>query len=355
MLSKNETIIGSYFDAGQVELSINVTQGIDRPRHKCHYYLMIKSCLILMLLWPALAFSAEEPLEKPSNVKSTVPEMMEKLKSRITPYKWDKSIFSSENWSHQSHTVNGLPLIYWTCGKSNAQNRALILSGVHGDEVTPIYFGFRVVEWLKSKPALCDDKFVVIAPIVNPDGFLRYRRGTRTNWNKVDVNRNFDTPDWKADALRLWKSKFASQRRYFPGDAPESEPETKFQKWLIEHFKPSKIMSVHAPLNMLDFDGPENTESSAFSKAYVESCESLKDGMKKTTTILKFFAFGMYPGSLGNYAGKNLGIPTITPELPSINPQEAGYYFGEMEQSTRLFLDYKMYPKSDSKFATTTK
>lgn len=313
---------------------------------------MTRLCLILIFSWSSIVYSAEEPIEKPSELKSTIPEMMMKLKTRISSYKWDKSIFTSDGWSQQGHTINGLPLIYWTCGKSNAQNRALILSGVHGDEVTPIYFGFRVVEWLKSKPGFCDDKFVVIAPIVNPDGFLRYRRGTRTNWNKVDVNRNFNTPDWQADALRLWKTKFSSQRRYYPGDVPESEPETLFQKWLIEHFRPTKIMSVHAPLNMLDFDGPENNaEMGAFSKAYIESCESLKEGMKNTTTILKFHAFGMYPGSLGNYAGRILGIPTITPELPSINAHEAAYYFGEMEASTRLFLEYKMVPKADSKFA----
>src|SRR5690606_41921411 len=70
---------------------------------------------------------------------------------------------------------------------------------VHGDEVTPVYFGFRVVEWLKARPEICEKAFVVVAPIINPDGFLRYTSGTRTNYNKVDLNRNFDTPEWRSE------------------------------------------------------------------------------------------------------------------------------------------------------------
>lgn len=300
--------------------------------------------LVFSLVFGSISFAETE--EAPSGKQSTVPEMMAKIRQRILPYKWDRSFFIDHDWKQQGHSVNGMPLIYWSCGNPKSENRALILSGVHGDEVTPIYFGFRVVEWLKANTSVCDQKFVVVAPIVNPDGFLRYTRGTRTNWNKVDLNRNFATPDWEKDAHQLWKSKMQSQRRYYPGDKAESEPETKFQRWLIENFKPAKIMSVHAPLNLLDFDAPAGSaDMEAFTKAYVESCDFLKENLKKVTTIIKFHAYGAFPGSLGNFAGRKLGIPTITPELPTSNASEAAFYFGEMEQSTRLFLEYKMPPR----------
>ncbi len=286
--------------------------------------------------------------DEASASKAPIADMIDKLRTRSKSYKWDRSIFVVDGWSQQGETVNSLPLIYWTCGNEKSDNRALILSGVHGDEVTPIYWGFRVVDWLKANPKICENKYVVVAPIVNPDGFLRYARGTRTNFNKVDVNRNFNTPDWEKDAHRLWKTKLASQRRYYPGDKPDSEPETIFQKWLIEHFKPKKIMSVHSPLNMLDFDSPGKDDLKEFSQAYIESCDLLRSEMKRTTTILQFHAYGVFPGSLGNYAGKVLGIPTITPELPTSNPSEAAWYFGEMEASLRMFLDYKMVPKPDN-------
>lgn len=300
----------------------------------------------------------EKPVEKQTKehkeskkdtvAKPAVADMIDKLRVRSRTYKWDRSIFAEDGWIQEGETVNNLPLIYWTCGNEKNDNRTLILSGVHGDEVTPIYWGFRVVDWLKANPKVCENKFIVVAPIVNPDGFLRYAKGTRTNYNKVDINRNFNTPDWEKDAHRLWKSKLGSQRRYYPGDKPESEPETKFQVWLIEHFKPKKIMSVHSPLNMLDFDSPGKDELKQFTQAYVDSCDSLKQEMKKSTTIMQFHAFGVFPGSLGNYAGKVLGIPTITPELPSANPSEAAWYFGEMEASLRMFLEYKMLPKPDN-------
>lgn len=273
---------------------------------------------------------------------TTIPQMMDKLRERVDKlYKWDKSLFVKEGWLQQGTSVNDLPLIYWTCGNS-AENVSLILSTVHGDEVTPVYFGFRLVEWVKARPELCKNRTVVIAPLVNPDGFLRYRVGTRTNFNKVDLNRNFDTPDWAASALSLWKTKGNSQRRYYPGDKAGSEPETKFQAWLIDHFKPHKILTVHAPLNMMDYDGPQTEDALKFSKAYIDSCNQLKNVIKQATPSLNFFAYGYFPGSLGNYAGVQRGIPTLTAELPSTDADKAGFYFGELEAGTKLFLDYQI-------------
>lgn len=307
--------------------------------------------IILILFFLISTSALTKPNEEVNENKVTIADFISKLKRRVQSYRWDRSIFNSSEWLQQGYSVNNLPLIYWTCGKPSSANRALLLSAVHGDEVTPVYWGFRVVDWLKSNPKICENKFIVVAPILNPDGFLRYRTGTRTNFNKVDLNRNFSTPDWERDAHKMWKAKFGSQRRYYPGDKPETEPETKFQKWLIENFKPTKIMSVHSPLNMLDFDSPDKNDMQNFNKAYVDSCETLKQEMKKVTTIMQFHAYGLYPGSLGNYAGKVLGIPTITPELPSANPSEAAWYFGEMEDSIRMFLDYKMIPKPEGKVA----
>ncbi len=269
---------------------------------------------------------------------------MQQLKKRVLSKKfhWDLSLFTDEGWSHKSHTVNGLPLIYWTCGDRESTNASLILSTVHGDEVTPVYFGFRLVEYLKARPELCKDKFVVVAPIVNPDGFLRYRNGTRSNYHKVDLNRNFDTPDWHKDALHLWKTKYAKRRRYYPGEKPASEPETKFQMWLIDEFKPVKIMSVHAPLNILDYDGPKTPEALKLSQKYFDSIQHLRETVKKATPELKFFAFGNFPGSLGNYAGKQRGIPTITAELPTTKASLAPYYFGMIEKGTRIFIEQEV-------------
>ena len=290
--------------------------------------------LLLFCLFSSNSYSGE-------NKSISISDMMTEIKKRSEKFNWDTTIFTPDDWKQQGNSVYGRPLIYWTCGDPKSTNSSLVLSAVHGDEITPVYFGFRFVEWMKSHPQFCKDSFVVVAPIVNPDGFLRYTTGTRTNYNKVDLNRNFNTPDWSGEALKQWNTKFGKQQRYFPGHTAESEPETIFQKWLISEFKPNKILSVHAPLNVLDYDGPLGDSSQKFSEDYVKSCEELRKSMAASSTI-RVFAFGTFPGSLGNYAGKVLGIPTFTVELPTANHTLAGSYFANMENGLKAFLQQSL-------------
>jgi len=273
----------------------------------------------------------------------TVTQLMGDLKDTMVKRKfnWDLSFLTDKGWQSHGYTVQDYPMIYYTCGEPKSENVSLILSAVHGDEVTPLYFGFRLVEWLKARPHLCKNRFIVVAPVVNPDGFMRYSRGTRSNYHKVDLNRNFDTPDWDKMALHLWRTKY-KERRYYPGEKSASEPETHFQKWLIDEFHPAKILSVHAPLNILDYDGPQTEEAVVFNKTYVAACEDLKSAVRNEANTLRFYAYGVFPGSLGNYAGKQRGIPTFTVELPTIKPDLAGKYFSDLEKGTELFITYEL-------------
>lgn len=274
--------------------------------------------------------------------KISTEQLMTEVHERIRKWNWDTSLFPKTGWKEHSQSVYGRPLLYWTCGNPKNENVSLVLAAVHGDEITPVYFGFRLVEWLKARPELCEDNFVVVAPLVNPDGFLRYTNGTRTNYNKVDLNRNFDTPEWDNSALKIWKTKYGSQRRYFPGDTKASEPEIHFQKWLIEEFKPTKILSIHAPLNHLDFDGPQTDEAKKFTQEYIKSCDYLKKTIDEAQTGLRVLVYGTFPGSLGNFAGKLKGIPTITVELPTIDHRLAGGYYANMEKGLKVFFNYKI-------------
>ena len=56
-------------------------------------------------------------------------------------------------------------------------------------------------------------------------------------------------------------------------------------------------MSVHAPYDLLDFDGPAEAPQ-RIGQLYLNQ-------------------LGVYPGSLGNYGGVDLNIPVVTLELPS--------------------------------------
>tara|TARA_B100001248_G_C27384910_1_gene459077 strand:- start:75 stop:1058 length:984 start_codon:yes stop_codon:yes gene_type:complete len=302
----------------------------------------MKLCFLLIL-----SLFAYENIDEAfkSEKKHSVEHLMKKVRERIRPFKWDATFFHDKGWLIGGYSVNGMPLLYWTCGDPKSENRSLVLSAVHGDEVTPVYYGFRLVEWVKARPKVCEDKFIVVAPLVNPDGFLRYSNGTRTNYNKVDLNRNFSTPEWAENAHQLWRERYSQRRRYYPGKQADSQPETFFQKWLIQEFKVHKILSVHAPLNILDYDGPRSVAGDELLKAYSESCYDLKKQVVKATPSLKFYAYGTFPGSLGNYAGKYLGIPTLTTELPSTNASNAPKYFADMEKGNQVFFDFLIKDK----------
>ena len=225
-------------------------------------------------------------------------------------------------------------MVYVVFGEENATNTTLILSMVHGDEVTPLYVGVRVFQWIRNNISKYPGTRVVVAPLVNPDGFFSSRQ-TRTNANGVDLNRNFYTEDWHRDALRMWKHKYGSDHRRFPGNEPESEPETLFQKMLIEKYRPQKILSIHAPLNFIDYDGPSVLQLSKFPEQYVKKCLELRGLMKARSGVF-------YPGSLGNYTGEERGIPTLTLELPTSDARKARKYWKLFRNGIKTAITFEV-------------
>jgi protein MpaA len=191
----------------------------------------------------------------------------------------------------------------------------LFLVAVHGDESPSVYVLFRLAQFLKKNQQFYLDKTIVIAPLVNPDGFFS-RPQRRTNGRGVDVNRNFPTKDWKR----------GKKDRYYSGAHANSESETKFQIALINRFRPTHIISIHSPLGCYDYDGP----SSNF--------DTIVIWMKKVSREngLPFRRYQVFPGSLGNYAGMERNIHTLTLELPSSVPQKGAEYF---DQFKNMFLD----------------
>jgi protein MpaA len=237
------------------------------------------------------------------------------------------------------NSVQGRPLVYAEFGNPHAENSTLILATVHGDEVTPLYLALELVHWLKEREKEWKNTRVIVAPLVNPDGFLSTPR-TRMNARGVDVNRNFTTGDWSAKALLAWRKKFRSDPRRFPGHQSSSEPETQFQEELIRKFRPAKILSVHSPLNFLDYDGPSQLTLAKFPTDYAKSCEKLKKA-------LNAISGNFYPGSLGNYAGRELGIPTVTLELPSADPRKAALYWKKFSLGIHKMIEFSV-PKYES-------
>ena len=238
-----------------------------------------------------------------------IPNWCHDVQNSIKGFRWRIDACKGLDWKVGGRSVEGRPLVYAEFGKADATNVTLIFTAVHGDEITPVYLGIQVAHWVKDHEAELGNAKVIVAPLVNPDGFLHKPR-RRTNAHGIDVNRNFGTKDWSASALRQWKIRFRSDPRRYPGIEARSEPETVFQEELIKKFRPQKILSVHSPLNHLDYDGPSQLSLNRFSENYVQECLKLRARLRAVTT-------GFFPGSLGNFAGQELGIPTLTLELPT--------------------------------------
>lgn len=196
----------------------------------------------------------------------------------------------------ESASREGRPLVYRDYPPAQLRRtpgRVLMIGGIHGDELSSVSIVFQ---WMRklSQERLQPFHWRVI-PCLNPDGLFG-APATRTNRGGVDLNRNFPTGDWASDAIGYWQRKTGADPRRYPGPAALSEPESRWLVAQIREFRPDAIVSVHAPFGVLDYDGPlEPPQNFGY---------------------LRLQPLGVYPGSLGNYAGLGLGLPVITLELP---------------------------------------
>jgi protein MpaA len=287
--------------------------------HKIFRCLFLVFSLFSFFFLPSLSFSYDCSSRE-------CKEYLSVLERKFAGYQWTDLHPGDIPWEYYRATKNKKPLMFVTFGNSS-KNCVLFLGGVHGDELPTVYLMFKLAHYVKENPSLFQDKCIVIAPLLNTDGFLSNQQ-TRTNANGIDINRNFPTKDWKTKAIRQWKAK-GKIARYYPGAKPASEQETLFQTALIKRFGPQKILSAHSPLNFFDYDGP-SSDLDSFEKWMEQICKEINHHLKK---------FGYYPGSLGNYAGHERNIFTLTLELPSSDPKRGGEYFQKFQPSILKFIN----------------
>lgn len=208
-------------------------------------------------------------------------------KAHPEAYKLYKEIINSKiPWEKFAVSVENLDILLYETG--NGENTTLILGGFHGNERLGAELVFEFAKYLSEN--IQTDAKVVLVPLVNPDGLLRNKR---FNKNNTDINRNFPTKNWG-----MTTNSFMLQ----PGTAPASEPETRAVIEIVKRYQPDKIISVHTPLRVINYDGPASL---------------LAEKMSAITGYPSSTYIGYpTPGSLGTYAGKEMGIPVITIELP---------------------------------------
>ena len=222
---------------------------------------------------------------------------------------------------HTSAEGRDIPVYRYGDGKGEY----LFLFGVfHGDEPQGAYMLTELMEILDQNPAYYADKTIFVVPVVNPDG-LEHK--TRVNAHKVDLNRNFPTRDFKPGLNK--------GTRYHGGPAPLSEPESRL---VFELLKPYlalesdkiKILSIHAPLAVNNFDGP---------------ARALAERLKQYNGYAAAGDIGYStPGSFGTYYGKERGIRVITLETSKESSQAAWTRHQKALLALLQYPDPNLYP-----------
>jgi protein MpaA len=205
--------------------------------------------------------------------------------------------FPGIEWVEIGRSVEGRPIHMVEFGSGD--DVTLFFSCFHGNERSTPRFALEIAQMIHRDPSLvAPGKRVVIVPILNPDGF---QKGTRRNARGVDLNRNYPTSNWGQQPERRGRVAF--------GEAPASEPETQVVLRLMEQIPPTKILSVHQPLECNNPDGPAGMGLALLLAQY------------NGYPVEPYIGFPT-PGSYGTYAGKELKIPMVTLELPQGKPDE---------------------------------
>lgn len=284
-----------------------------------------------------------------SEISKKLTDFCDKVNQRFDQYQWDRIICNPTTWIWDAKytTPGGYPLVYQEFASQSPVSTTLVFCGVHGDEPPSVYQCVHLVrDILYDNSTDYLNSTVVIAPLINPDGFLR-AKPTRQNGRGIDLNRNFPTKDFDERALAEWKKKYRSTRRKFPGNKGGSEIETQFQMMLINKYKPDKIISIHSPLGWLDVDSPlgiiKDDEPDGYEfKDFAKKARDVAVVMSRNSNNFKLINFRVYPGSLGNYAAHERGIPVYTLELENSDPHQGHRYWNKMKKALVLAIQYEI-------------
>lgn len=270
-----------------------------------------------VFLFCSVAFAVPEEKAAPFDLKALCVDSLKPFRSYATDEYLAKACEVAQQLDGCT-SVDNTPIYHiQRQGDRKDSKNILVLSLIHGDET---HAGAAGRFWLERLQKFEPRNTWRILPVVNPDGV---KLKTRTNANKIDLNRNFPTKDWESSAISHWQRSTHSNPRRFPGKEAGSEPETKCAVKHIEDFKPDFVISIHTPLRVLDFDGPRMMKPPRYE-------------------YLPWKALGHYPGSLGRFLWFERKVPTLTMELKEDLPKTS-MVFEQIQDiiGTLVLLDAK--------------
>ncbi len=212
-------------------------------------------------------------------------------------------LYSSESsWSllrskHQiGETVLGRPIVAFQFSPPEYAKQkppAILFGAIHGDEPLGYYCLQRLIEDLVSTPP---GRETWIIPALNIDGLLA---GSKNNANDVDLNRNFSATNWQDKHTP----------GYFPGKTPLSEPETLAVSQLIEQSNAQRLIALHSPFHVVNWDGSGKELAKQMAK---HNGYPVSDNIGYPT-----------PGSFGSKYGVDKNYEVVTLEIPMIDQEAA--------------------------------
>ena len=198
------------------------------------------------------------------------------------------------------YSVNNLPIYSFKIG--SGKTRLLIWSQMHGNESTSTKALFDSISFFCNyEQKIFDDLTLLIIPILNPDGALKY---TRENYNNIDLNR---------DAVNL------------------SQPESLVLKNIYNDFKPNFCFNLHGQRSIystvnfnssiLSFLSPSSDFDRNETDSRVQSMKIILDIFDNLKTLI--------PNNIGRY-NDEFNINCVGDTFQSLNTPtilfESGHY-----------------------------
>lgn len=232
------------------------------------------------------------------------------LKSAADITQTDDWSFSSRTICHTIQTigysVRGRAINAFSFGSGG--KTILYTGAIHGNEQSArLLMNAWINELEANARSIPAGTRIVVIPSVNPDGVAA---NTRTNANNVDLNRNFNTSDWKKDVETV-------EGKPFPGgggNTPGSEPETQALAAYTSALAPALTMSYHSTASYAIANTCGN--SPALADTY-----SKLTGYRNMTGVLGAFSYQI-TGTYDDWICEKLGRASVLIELASSSSPE---------------------------------